>query len=170
MALRKGRRGRNKWKQLIPCFSNLKQALSDEYGAMSTSSKPCSSIQHNNGPSSTMILYGNQHDPFQYSYFQPEPEPEPESADIAKAFASERFFFSSPGSSNSIVESATAVFFNDSVAVAIYSVDPYLDFRQSMEEMVEVMSNWEELEELLLCYLALNWFHVSTNGGVHIHP
>lgn len=52
---------------------------------------------------------------------------------------------------------------NNSVAVETYSSEPYLDFRQSMEEMVEarpelmdVKSNWHLLEELLQCYLALN--------------
>lgn len=53
--------------------------------------------------------------------------------------------------------------FKGSVAVATYSPDPYMDFRRSMQEMVEarpelmdVKSNWNILHELLLCYLALN--------------
>nr|KYP43331.1 hypothetical protein KK1_035234 [Cajanus cajan] len=53
--------------------------------------------------------------------------------------------------------------FKGSVAVATYSPDPYVDFRRSMQEMVEarpelmdVKSNWNILHELLLCYLALN--------------
>ncbi|KAL2320970.1 hypothetical protein Fmac_029939 [Flemingia macrophylla] len=91
--------------------------------------------------------------------------PEPELADLATAFASERFFFSSPGRSNSIVESSTSTtrVFSGSVAVATYSAEPYADFRRSMEEMVEarpelmdVKSNWHVLQELLRCYLALN--------------
>lgn len=55
------------------------------------------------------------------------------------------------------------VLFKGSVAVATYSPDPYVDFRRSMQEMVEarpelmdVKSNWNVLHELLLCYLALN--------------
>ncbi|XP_035542644.1 transcription repressor OFP12-like [Juglans regia] len=98
--------------------------------------------------------------------------------DFASAFASHRFFFSSPGPSNSIVESTTdesslpyiahaqepvpEKLFENSVAVPTYSPDPYADFRRSMQEMVEarelvdVKSNWEFLHELLLCYLALN--------------
>ncbi|KAG6645214.1 transcription repressor OFP11-like [Carya illinoinensis] len=99
--------------------------------------------------------------------------------DFASAFASHRFFFSSPGPSNSIVESTTdessclpyittaqdpvpEKLFENSVAVPTYSPDPYADFRRSMQEMVEarelvdVKSNWELLHELLLCYLALN--------------
>ncbi|CAK8571924.1 unnamed protein product [Lathyrus sativus] len=113
-----------------------------------------------------------------------EPEPELEPVDFAAAFASQRFFFSSPGSSNSLIEYTNTnckpngikhekknnkkvekekVLFNGSVAVATYSPDPYTDFRRSMQEMVEsrpelmdVRSNWNILHELLLCYLALN--------------
>ncbi|KAK2417579.1 transcription repressor OFP16 [Trifolium repens] len=117
-----------------------------------------------------------------------EPQPEPQLADFATAFASNRFFFSSPGRSNSIVESSSSssssssltatvpppvndsdnyknkAIFNGSVAVPTYSPDPYMDFRRSMQEMVEarpelmndVKSNWNTLHELLLSYLALN--------------
>ena len=50
------------------------------------------------------------------------------------------------------------------MAVPTYSPDPYVDFRRSMQEMVEarpelmvdMKSNWHVLHELLLCYLALN--------------
>ncbi|XP_047336619.1 transcription repressor OFP12-like [Impatiens glandulifera] len=101
--------------------------------------------------------------------------------DIATVYASQRFFFASPGRSNSIVDSSSSSLSLTSpsssnppeeegeespeiggVAVPTYSPDPYLDFRRSMEEMVEarnlfdVRSNWECLHELLLCYLALN--------------
>lgn len=124
--------------------------------------------------------------------FDLEIEPEPEPADFAAAFASQRFFFSSPGSSNSLIEYTNTnciqhssvppmdksnsterekkqekekeeILFNGSVAVPTYSPDPYMDFRRSMQEMVEarpelmdVKSNWNILHELLLCYLALN--------------
>ncbi|KAK7277632.1 hypothetical protein RJT34_22647 [Clitoria ternatea] len=100
---------------------------------------------------------------------------EPEPVDLATAFASKRFFFSSPGHSNSLIdysntstrqrkkEKKKKVMFKDSVAVPTYSPDPYMDFRRSMQEMVEarpelmdVKSNWNMLHELLLCYLALN--------------
>ncbi|KAM1001463.1 hypothetical protein ACFX15_007639 [Malus domestica] len=106
--------------------------------------------------------------------------------DFATAFASRRFFFSSPGRSNSIVDQSSFVatssssktsasepedrtlFINHSVAIPTFSPDPYRDFRRSMQEMVEARertpdsedvkkkSNWEFLHELLLCYLALN--------------
>ncbi|KAJ1405168.1 Ovate protein family, C-terminal [Sesbania bispinosa] len=118
---------------------------------------------------------------------------EPEPADFAAAFASQRFFFTSPGPSNSLTncnkhsssplmatntnddnhihnpngseseKKSKKALFNGSVAVSTYSPDPYLDFRRSMQEMVEarpelmdVKSNWKILHELLLCYLALN--------------
>lgn len=96
--------------------------------------------------------------------------------DLAAAFASQRFFFSSPGRSNSIVESSspssssslTATsdrsdkIIGGGVAVPTYSQDPFVDFRQSMQEMVEarrlvdVTADWEHLHELLTCYLSLN--------------
>ncbi|XP_023548724.1 transcription repressor OFP12-like [Cucurbita pepo subsp. pepo] len=106
--------------------------------------------------------------------------------DFITAFTSHRFFFSSPGSSNSIIESTTTtaaestttslssddsagdddlMIFNNSLAIPTYSPDPYVDFRRSMQEMVEAReeiatatkkSRWEFLHELLLCYLALN--------------
>ncbi|KAK8693915.1 hypothetical protein V6N13_071482 [Hibiscus sabdariffa] len=123
--------------------------------------------------------------------------------DFTTVFASQRFFFTSPGSSNSIFESTpspsiattpessdTAVLASgsspidnanessydvrccdrpcplktveNSVAVPTDSPNPYLDFRRSMQEMVEARglidaeANWEYLHELLLCYLALN--------------
>ncbi|XP_008451334.2 transcription repressor OFP12-like [Cucumis melo] len=116
--------------------------------------------------------------------------------DFITAFTSHRFFFSSPGSSNSIIESTTPtttestttmslsseysaryegnddelMIFNNSHVIPTYSPDPYMDFRRSMQEMVEARekmttaattttmkkSSWEFLHELLLCYLALN--------------
>jgi uncharacterized protein (TIGR01568 family) len=82
-------------------------------------------------------------------------------------------FFSSPGRSNSIFESPdtkqedpdNTLVITGSVKVPKYSLDPYIDFRRSMQEMVEarnpmdVTSEWEYLNELLLCYLTLNPKH-----------
>ncbi|CAL9023724.1 unnamed protein product [Prunus brigantina] len=113
-----------------------------------------------------------------------EAETDAPAADFATAFASRRFFFSSPGRSNSIVDQSASPpssiaassespgqrLVNHSVAVPTFSPDPYRDFRRSMQEMVEARegmkneeeeggkkkSNWEFLHELLLCYLALN--------------
>jgi len=125
---------------------------------------------------------------FNYDPTNPFPnlDPEPEPADLASAFVSQRFFFTYPGRSNSIVEStisdagcatsssspqnpvATAddkakAALDGSVAVEMYSPDPYADFRRSMEEMVaarpeliDVSANSKALHELLLRYLALN--------------
>ncbi|KAL3328869.1 hypothetical protein AABB24_036135, partial [Solanum stoloniferum] len=88
--------------------------------------------------------------------------------DFSNIFASQRFFFSSPGNSNSIVdfpvENPKEVV-TGGVAVQTYSPDPYADFRRSMQEMVEaheltnVKVNWGFLHELLLCYLNLNPKH-----------
>ncbi|XAR54676.1 hypothetical protein NMG60_11029916 [Bertholletia excelsa] len=86
--------------------------------------------------------------------------------DLAAAFASHRFFFASPGCSNSILDSPqTHSIFAGGVAVPTYSPDPYLDFRRSMQEMIEareladLKANWDYLHELLLCYLTLNPKH-----------
>ncbi|KAK1373036.1 Transcription repressor [Heracleum sosnowskyi] len=100
--------------------------------------------------------------------------------DLSTVYASQRFFFSSPGQSNSIIESATSsssssscsssslperadnVVVEGGVPIPTLSPDPYVDFRRSMQEMVEardlvdVRANWEHLHELLTCYLSLN--------------
>lgn len=48
--------------------------------------------------------------------------------------------------------------FKESVALAMESDDPYLDFKKSMEEMVETheIKDWESLQELLGWYLKMN--------------
>ncbi|GAB4855182.1 hypothetical protein Ancab_023809 [Ancistrocladus abbreviatus] len=49
--------------------------------------------------------------------------------------------------------------FESSVVMAMESVDPYEDFRRSMEEMVEIhglMRDWRCMEELLSWYLRVN--------------
>ncbi|CAI9761418.1 unnamed protein product [Fraxinus pennsylvanica] len=101
--------------------------------------------------------------------------------DFATAFASQRFFFSSPGRSNSIIDSSSVssslastsscspenltnpdTLVAGSIAISTYSPDPFMDFRRSMQEMVEardlvdVRANWDYLHELLMCYLSLN--------------
>ncbi|CAN4091321.1 unnamed protein product [Withania somnifera] len=95
--------------------------------------------------------------------------------DFSNIFASQRFFFSSPGNSNSLVDFSAMTttqspenpkeVVTGGIAVQINSRDPYFDFRRSMQEMVEaheltdVKDNWEFLHELLLCYLNLNTKH-----------
>uniref|UniRef100_A0A5B7CAK6 Transcription repressor n=1 Tax=Davidia involucrata TaxID=16924 RepID=A0A5B7CAK6_DAVIN len=106
-----------------------------------------------------------------------ESDTETTTPDFATVFASQRFFFSSPGRSNSIIESSSSspspspsqgkllesdAVVDGGIAIPTYSPDPYKDFRRSMQEMVEardlidVRANWDYLHELLLCYLALN--------------
>lgn len=94
---------------------------------------------------------------------------------LSSAIASRRFFLSSPGRSNSIVDSsahggggggggAAALGVGAAgVAVPTYSPDPHADFLRSMEEMAAALrldarrrGDRARLHELLLCYLALN--------------
>ncbi|KAL3648966.1 hypothetical protein CASFOL_005369 [Castilleja foliolosa] len=90
--------------------------------------------------------------------------------DFTSAFASHRFFVSSPGSSNSIFEPPlepppeedSGAVVSGGVAVQTFSPDPHSDFKRSMVEMIEahdVKADWDFLNELLLCYLTLNPKH-----------
>lgn len=57
--------------------------------------------------------------------------------------------------------------FKESVAMVMDSTNPILDFKRSMEEMVEAhdgFKDWEFLEELLICYLRING--KSTHGYI----
>ncbi|KAL8100804.1 transcription repressor OFP16-like [Apium graveolens] len=102
-------------------------------------------------------------------------EPSSVAPDFATAYASQRFFFSSPGRSNSIIDSTSSLASTSSssllpeldtlsggIAVPTLSPDPYLDFFRSMQDMVEarsltdVKTNYDNLQELLRCYLSLN--------------
>ncbi|KAJ6698414.1 TRANSCRIPTION REPRESSOR OFP7-RELATED [Salix purpurea] len=79
---------------------------------------------------------------------------------VIKGLRSERLFFE-PGETNSILEEAKAgeeFPFKESVVLSMESQDPHLDFKKSMEEMVEAhgLADWEGLEELLSCYLKVN--------------
>ncbi|XP_047314629.1 transcription repressor OFP16 [Impatiens glandulifera] len=95
--------------------------------------------------------------------------------DFSAVFASKRFFVSSPGESNSIIDSLpnsptkSGNHNNNNmvaggVAIQTYSPDPYEDFRRSMQEMFEAHKSsslsydddWDYLKELLHCYLSLN--------------
>ena len=68
-----------------------------------------------------------------------------------------RLFFEPGGGTSSIMEESKPMF-NESVVLAMESKDPYADFRQSMEEMVEIyaVKDWRRLEELLEWYLRVN--------------
>ncbi|KAL8551846.1 hypothetical protein ACS0TY_000774 [Phlomoides rotata] len=82
--------------------------------------------------------------------------------------SSERLFFE-PNETSSLVikEAATAkktgdgsetLPFEESMALAFESDDPYLDFKKSIQEMVEShgLEDWDRLEELLAWYLKMN--------------
>ncbi|XP_074575318.1 transcription repressor OFP13-like [Curcuma longa] len=86
---------------------------------------------------------------------------------VVRRRRSDRLFFDRSGSTRSIMEeakeeaeaAAAEAPFEDSVALAVDSEDPYGDFRRSMEEMVSAHGlgrDWEQLEELLVWYLRLN--------------
>jgi uncharacterized protein (TIGR01568 family) len=85
---------------------------------------------------------------------------------LSSAIASRRFFLSSPGRSNSIVDSSAPAVMSvgaAGVAVPTYSPDPHADFLRSMEEMAAALrldarrrGDRARLHELLLCYLTLN--------------
>ncbi|KAG6766119.1 hypothetical protein POTOM_030185 [Populus tomentosa] len=70
--------------------------------------------------------------------------------DFATILASQRLFFSSPGRSNSIIESLPepqTVPVSGGVAIKKYSPDPYTDFKHSMQEMIEA----RELRDFAYC-------------------
>ncbi|XP_021773481.1 transcription repressor OFP13-like [Chenopodium quinoa] len=84
--------------------------------------------------------------------------------------ADHRLFFDpkesdSPRLQNTVMEEKTSPrtaekgSYKKSVAMSLESEDPYVDFKKSMEEMVEslgVRDDWEGLEELLRWYLKIN--------------
>ncbi|KAK2971284.1 hypothetical protein RJ640_001310 [Escallonia rubra] len=82
--------------------------------------------------------------------------------EVIRGARSERLFFESCGGTSSILEKAKTASgvmpFKESVVQAMDSEDPYLDFKRSMQEMVEShgLKDWEYLEELLGWYLKVN--------------
>jgi len=150
-------------KQLHLCFFKLKHPtiLSQPHPQHTTTPSPPYTFNFN-----TTFTH---HDDYFYDTTELPPP------DFSSVFASQRFFFSSPGSSNSITESPS----NDTLPcnsliprggsvkrVPKYSVNPYVDFLCSMQEMIQsqkqvldVTNDWDYLHELLLCYLALNPTH-----------
>ncbi|CAI9091391.1 OLC1v1026412C1 [Oldenlandia corymbosa var. corymbosa] len=86
---------------------------------------------------------------------------------IVRGARSDRLFFEPGfGTTSSILEeesttpkSSCEMFpLKESVVLAMESEDPYLDFKRSMQEMVETngLKDWESLEELLGWYLKMN--------------
>ncbi|MBA0757673.1 hypothetical protein Gotri_020754 [Gossypium trilobum] len=85
------------------------------------------------------------------------PKDSEELLDMAiEALRSNRLFFE-PDDTGSILEAARFPF-KDCVALAMETVDPYMDFRVSMEEIVETceLKEQKHLEELLAWYLKMN--------------
>lgn len=78
---------------------------------------------------------------------------------MIRGLRSERLFFK-PGETSSILEEAKedCFPFKDSMVLSMESQDPHVDFRNSMEEMVEAhgVKDWEGFEELLCWYLRVN--------------
>ncbi|GAA0159415.1 hypothetical protein LIER_43481 [Lithospermum erythrorhizon] len=171
-------------KNLNFCFTKIKQPSSpqlplqqDPNHPLSNSTSPSiliknfnslyetnfNSFQHSSTTTSTI---SHDNDAMDYETYT--------TPDLSGVFASQRFFFSSPGLSNSIIDSISLSsslkstssssdnLVGGSIAIPTYSPDPYADFRRSMQEMVEthgnidVRANWDYLHELLMCYLSLN--------------
>ncbi|CAI9773974.1 unnamed protein product [Fraxinus pennsylvanica] len=86
---------------------------------------------------------------------------------IIRGVQSERLIFEPSNTSSSILDEAKmsgVLPLKESIVLAIESDDPYMDFKKSMEEMVEThgLKDWECLEELLAWYLRMN---ERTNQG-----
>lgn len=88
---------------------------------------------------------------------------------VIRGLKSDRLFFEPGGETNSILEEQVKKTSNSngycsnvelSVTLkSIESLDPYLDFKKSMEEMVDAnngVKDWDWLQELLGCYLKVN--------------
>ncbi|KAK8649386.1 hypothetical protein V6N13_130115 [Hibiscus sabdariffa] len=89
---------------------------------------------------------------------------------VIRGLRSDRLFFEpGPGETRSIMEEAAKrneeeedgmneLPFKDSAVLSMESGDPYVDFRESMEEMVEAQGliEWEGLQQLLFWYLRAN--------------
>lgn len=60
--------------------------------------------------------------------------------------------------SASLPEDVSGDFAADSICVVKYSDDPFSDIRESISEMIQSVGirDWEEMEELVYCYIALN--------------
>ncbi|KAJ0974106.1 hypothetical protein J5N97_016071 [Dioscorea zingiberensis] len=158
------------------CFSRLKRnSTSTPEQTSNALHVPSSSSTSSSSSSIVFKNFNSLYDPltttsesdntlFNGSTSASESEP---SIDLASAIASRRLFPSAPGPSNSIVDSASVAIGSSGaasgLAVPTYSPDPYADFRRSMEEMVAALglglAGRAELQELLLCYLALNRRH-----------
>lgn len=80
---------------------------------------------------------------------------------LIRSARSDRLFFEPGGDTSSILGPGSVALlppFKESVVLVMESKNPYMDFRRSMEEMVESsgVKDWECLEELLAWYLRMN--------------
>ncbi|KAK2965775.1 hypothetical protein RJ640_014118 [Escallonia rubra] len=79
---------------------------------------------------------------------------------VIRGLRSGERLFCEPGTTSSILEQKKAEEFpfKESVVMAMDSMDPFVDFRSSMEEMVEAhgLKDWDCLQELLSWYLRVN--------------
>lgn len=89
-------------------------------------------------------------------------EEEEDESFISGVRLSERLFFEANETSSLTSKQVkrNEFVFKDSVALVMESDDPYMDFKKSMQEMVEsdegLLRDWDCLEELLRWYLRLN--------------
>ncbi|KAL6575070.1 hypothetical protein OROMI_012355 [Orobanche minor] len=114
---------------------------------------------------STAEIFAGTPDPFPSipdESFPCATEPAADDSAVVRGLRSDRLFFE-PGETSSILEGAKShgcpPCKKQSVSImGMDSWDPCLDFRVSMEEMVEAhgLKDWESLEELLACYLRVN--------------
>ncbi|KAH7512225.1 hypothetical protein FEM48_Zijuj12G0067900 [Ziziphus jujuba var. spinosa] len=99
-----------------------------------------------------------------FSTISEDPGPDPIVEAVTRGLRSERLFFEPGRETSSILEEAKeeeeeqAIPFKQSVVLSMDSQNPYLDFKRSMEEMVEAhgLKDWEGLEKLLCWYLKVN--------------
>ncbi|XP_073136531.1 transcription repressor OFP11-like [Henckelia pumila] len=171
------------WKSFNLCFSKFKCLPTITFSsppAVEEEEEEIREFTQTNPYSHPSVLIKNYNslyevstsDSFAAAEFSTSTSPETSTVpDFSSAFASHRFFCSSPGCSNSLLEqpgtsaAAGRGAAGGGVAVDKYSPDPYADFRKSMQEMIEaresagVEADWEFLHELLVCYLALNPKH-----------
>ncbi|KAL6978542.1 hypothetical protein U1Q18_020210 [Sarracenia purpurea var. burkii] len=176
------------------CFTKIKRLRSAQSSSSSSSSCPedhhiIPPLPNFNNDLTASILIKNFNSIFDFTVDSTSDElvsnsdaETPSTPDFTNVFATHRFFFSSPGQSNSIVDSSSPSSSSSSstsaspvdqppkpdtlliggVAVPTYSPDPYDDFRRSMKEMVEARdivdgrADWDYLHQLLTCYLSLN--------------
>jgi uncharacterized protein (TIGR01568 family) len=167
------------WKNILKCLPTITpsshplpselQEHSDPLLSSATAAAPTTSVMIKNfnslydlsSASTSKSLSTPSTNSSSSSYSDPDTDSTP---DFATIIASQRFFSSSPGRSNSIIESMQELHTPVSGGVAIkkYSLDPYIDFKNSMQEMIEargirdVRANWDYLHELISCYLKLN--------------